>query len=139
MLQKLCNLHELQVSIREIVIPPRINCHADSFSQMSCKVSVFKFPIFRKGRLIKLTRSKLDFDWRSRSWACAYIIQVTIWKRADFCSFLYFAISKERLNSGTKIRYFSKYPIIYKKRNIEIKTFLHEISICKHNPIIKIE
>ena len=46
MLQKLCNLHELQVSICEIVIPPRINCHADSFSQMSCKVSVFKSPIF---------------------------------------------------------------------------------------------
>jgi hypothetical protein len=29
------------------------------------------------------------------------------WKRADFCSFLYFAICKERLNSRAKIRYFS--------------------------------
>ena len=51
-----------------------------------------------------VTRSKLDFDRKSRIWAFTYIIQVTIWKRADFCPFLYFAIYKERLNSGTKIR-----------------------------------
>ena len=31
------------------------------------------------------------------------------------CSFLYFAICKERLNSGAKIRQFSKYPMDYKE------------------------
>ena len=46
-----------------------------------------------------------------------------MWKRADFCSFLYFSICKERLNSGTKIRYFFKYPMIYKRNFMEIRTF----------------
>ena len=70
-----------------------------------------------------LTRSKLVFDWISRSWAFAYIIQVTIWKRADFCSFLYFTKCKERLNSEAKIRQFSKYLIISKEKIREIRTF----------------
>ena len=65
----------------------------------------------------------MDFDWKSRSWAFAYIIQVTIWKRADFCLFLYFAICKERLNSRAKIRHFSKYPITIKEKFTEFRTF----------------
>lgn len=34
-----------------------------------------------------------------------------------------FAICKERLNSGTKIRYFSKSRIAYKEKTLEIRTF----------------
>ena len=32
-------------------------------------------------------------------------------------------LCKERLNSGTKIRYFSKYPMIYKRNFMELRTF----------------
>ena len=34
-----------------------------------------------------------------------------------------FCKCKERLNSGTKIRYFSKYPMIYKRNFMKIRTF----------------
>ena len=42
---------------------------------------------------------------------------------------LYFAICKERLNSGTKIRYFSKSRIAYKEKTLEIRTFYVKIHI----------
>ena len=40
-----------------------------------------------------------------------------------------FAICKERLNSGTKIRYFSKSRIAYKEKTLEIGTFYVKIHI----------
>ena len=46
-----------------------------------------------------------------------------IQKRAEVRSFLYFAISKERLNLGTKIRQFSKYSITIKEKFTEFRTF----------------
>ena len=51
-----------------------------------------------------------------------------MWKRADFCSFLYFAICKERLNSGAKIRQFSKYPMDYKEILTKKKKYFGKIN-----------
>ena len=61
----------------------------------------------------------------------AFFAYCKIQKRADFCSFLYFAICKEHLNLGAKIRYFSKYPMIYKRNFMEIRTFYSKTLLRK--------
>lgn len=38
---------------------------------------------------------------------------------------------------GAKIRYFSKYPIIYKKEIWKLGIFYMKSQICEHNPIVK--